>query len=87
MKPKKTNKQTSDLLKLTSGDAAPESPASSKARIAHASSKVKYEEKLIFENDDFRLLFSQAKHFLTKNTINTPAKNNKRFLITDVFHL
>ena len=31
---KKTNIQTSDLLKLTSRDAAPESPASSKARIA-----------------------------------------------------
>ena len=31
---KQTNKQTSDLLKLTSRDAAPESPASSKARIA-----------------------------------------------------
>ena len=31
---KNTNKQTSDLLKLTSRDAAPESPASTKARIA-----------------------------------------------------
>ena len=54
---------------------------------AHASSKVKYEEKLNFENYDFRLHFSQAEHFLTKNTINTPAINNKRLLIADVFHL
>ena len=48
---------------------------------AHASSKVKCKEKLIFENDDFRLLFFflQAECFLTKNPTNTPAMNNKRF--------
>ena len=41
-----------------------------------------YEGELIFENDDFRLLFCQAAHFSTKNQ---PAMDNKRFLIADVF--
>ena len=41
-----------------------------------------YERKLIFESDDFRLLFCQAAHFSTKDQ---PYVNKKRFLIADVF--